>query len=90
MKVAKILINAEAATAATQNDEKILIETVERMQEKHFWLAIINLFCIYIIFAINKLNFSLASFQKIIIYKNNSMCTVLNPNFDTKIFGTKS
>ena len=44
---------------------------------------------IYIIFAMDSPNFSLASLQEIVIYKNNNMCTTLNPSFDILILCIK-
>lgn len=37
----------------------------------------------------NILNISFAFLQKIVIYKNNNMHTILNPSFDLLIFSDK-
>lgn len=40
---------------------------------------------IYMTFTIDRLDFSLMFFQNIVIFKNNSMRTALNPSFDAQI-----
>lgn len=60
------------------------------MKEEIFQLAIIELLYIYMMFAINSPNFSLASLKKIIVCKNNSMYVSLNPSFNIPIFFDQS
>lgn len=60
------------------------------MQDEFFWLTVTKLLCTYITFAMDCLDFSLASLKKIVIHKNNSMRVPLNPSFNIPILTNQS
>lgn len=85
VEVAKILVDKEAAIAATQKDKRILLETTNKMHEEVFELVITKLLHTYMTFTMDSLDFFLASLKEIIIHKNNSIHIFLNPSFDIPI-----
>ncbi|MCJ1345088.1 hypothetical protein MMC31_003293 [Peltigera leucophlebia] len=85
VKVAKLLVDTEAASAIAQKDKGIMVETVVKAQEELFCPAITKLLQTHITFAIDSLDFSQASLQEIVIRNNNKMRVSLNPVFNLPI-----
>ncbi len=90
IKVAKIIADEEVATAATQKNKRILLETANKVQEEVFWPAMTKLLCTYMTFAMDSPDFSLTSLKEIVICKNNNMHVPLNSSFDIPIFSNRS
>ncbi len=79
-------MDRETAAVAVQKEKRISLETANKAQEEVFWPVITKLLHIYMTFAMDSLDFSLAALKEIVICKNNSMHVPLNPSFDTPIF----
>lgn len=88
VKVAKLLVKADAAAAAAQKDKEILAETAVKAQEELFCPAITKLLQTHMTFAMDSPDFSQVSLQKIVIRKNNSMRIPLNPIFNSPILSS--
>ncbi len=83
-------MDGKAAITAAQKNKEMLLEIVNKAQEEVFWPAMTKLLRIYMTFAMDSPDFFQASLKETVICKNNSMCVLLNPSFDTPIFSSRS